>query len=73
MAQEDPEINPVRIQHSSFCLEKNGGRKWPAAFPPAKMVSLDDLVEVIAPGFAVFPQTIFGGEWSVEIPVSSML
>ena len=75
MAPEDPEIDPCK--NSAFHLlpgkTKNGGRKWPAAFPPAMMVTVDDRVEVIEWGFAVFPQTTFGGEWSVEIPVSSML
>lgn len=64
MAPEDPEIDPYK--NSAFHLlhgkKKNGGIKWSAAFPPAMMVMVDDLIEVIEWGFAVFQQTIFGGE-----------
>jgi hypothetical protein len=52
---------------------KYGGKKLPMAFPPAMIVTVDDLPEAIACGFVSLLQTIFGGECSVVTPVSSTL
>lgn len=46
---------------------------WSITLSSAMIVMLNDLVDIIDWGFVFFPQKIFGGKWSVEIPVSSML
>jgi hypothetical protein len=52
---------------------KYGGNELPMAFPPAMIVTVDDLPEVIASGFVSLLHTILGGECSVVTLVSSTL
>jgi hypothetical protein len=52
---------------------KYGGKELHMAFPPAMIVTVDDLPEVIACGFVSLLHTIFGGECSVLTLVSSTL
>ena len=52
---------------------KYGGKEFPMAFPPAMIVTVDDLPEVIACGFVSLLHTIFEGECSVVTLVSSTL